>query len=229
MNIDKFFVIPIICYLLVGLVTPALAQEQSSTPGEAVRESVKDKVKQRIETLSIKPKAYVGTLASVTDSTLEIKTKEGKTLLASTSQDTTVVKVTGGKRSEIKFKDLALEDFVIAMGFVEERDVLSSKRIIALSEAPFRKKASVFGTVEENALGELIIQNLKNNKTWNIGTDKKTVVWEKTADGFGSVKLDKIEPGDKVVVAGGVDEKKEDTLTAGQILLVSKASQSLTR
>lgn len=225
---NKFFTLATFYLLLVTLFPPVWAQEQGA-PGEAVRDAVRDKVKERIETLSVRPKAYVGTLASVTDSTLEIKTKEGKTLLASTSQDTTVIKVLGGKRSEIKFKDLALEDFVIAMGFVERKDVLSSKRIITLNEVPFKQKASIFGTVQENADGTLIIQNLKNNENWNIETNKKTVVLEKTGDGFGNVKLDKIEPGDKVVVAGTVHEKKEDTLLAGQILIVSKASQSLTR
>lgn len=98
----------------------------SPSPKEASPESeIRDKVIRRVEEVLANPKAELGTVTDIAAGTLQIKTESGEIKQISAKDDLTGV----------KFIDIAIGDFIIAMGFRNGNEVLEAKRIL-ISKAP---------------------------------------------------------------------------------------------
>lgn len=230
----KFVALTVITYsLLLITYSSVLAQDAS----EGATESVRDKVRKTIENLVKKPKSVVGTLDSIADSTLKIKGEDGKVILVATNPSTKYVKTTNGKSADIKFADLAIGDFIAALGYKNGNDILDSERVLAYDEAPYPKKQAMFGTVETNKRsllpggskkGTLTIKLPKKDEVWTVETSSSTKVTKKvdpssqssSGQAIEEVDIDEVEEGDRVVVAGSLNEKKTKTVLASQVFVV---------
>lgn len=137
--------------LILLITTPVTAQEQAS---EGAQEDLSETIKERLKKASndsvlsvtdTAPTALVGTLESVANGTLTIKTKTGVSL-ASVNDDTAYVRLP--KSETIAFEDVAIGDYVIAMGFVNGSEVLEAERVVVSSTPPTPStKQSLVGTV----------------------------------------------------------------------------------
>ncbi len=196
------------------LIPTVSAQEDSSPSGT---DAVRDKVRKTIENLVKKPKAVIGTLDSVTDSTLKIKTEDGKFVLVATNKDTKYIKTTKGKQTEVKFVDLAIGDFIAALGYKNGDGILSAQRVLAFDEAPFLQKQVVYGKVETNKKGVLTIKHLKTAEVWTVETSVKTEIAKKLD---GKIEAKEIEEEDKIVAVGTLNTKKDKTLVATLVQVI---------
>ncbi len=111
----------------------------SPTPdGEATGESdIKQKVAQKVAEALNKPKAYIGVVTDISDSTIQIKTNKilpGQTgeikQIATGSEEIAVVKTTQGANKAVKLTDIAIGDFIVAMGYINGNSVLVAQRIL---------------------------------------------------------------------------------------------------
>lgn len=176
--------------------TPSAAPIQDSSTSSAVR----DKVRQAIENLSHKPKAVIGNLDQVSDSTLQIKLEDGKLIQVATTQDTTYSRVSKTKRTDIKFNDLTIGDFTVALGFKNGNDVLEAKRVISYEAEPANNNKVFFATVTELFKGNFTVST-KAGETWTVET--------KNATTLGKVSSTKdINPGDQIIITGTPVDKK---------------------
>lgn len=201
-------------FLLLTFNFSAHAQGESSPSGT---DAVRDKVRKTIENLVKKPKAVIGTLDSVTDSTLKMKTDDGKFVLVATNKDTKYIKTTKGKPSEVKFVDLAIGDFIAALGYKNGDDILSAQRVLAFDETPFLQKQVVYGKVETNKKGVLTIKHLKTAEVWTVETSAKTEITKKLD---GKIEAKEIEEGDRIVAVGTLNAKKDKTLVAALVQVI---------
>ena len=207
-------------FLLFTFYFPAYAQEDSSPSGT---DAVRDKVRKTIENLVKKPKAVIGSLDSVTDSTLKIKTssaiktEDGKFVLVATNKDTKYIKTIKGKQTEVKFVDLAIGDFIAALGYKNGDDILSSQRVLAFDETPFLQKQVIYGKIETNKKGVLTIRHLKTAEIWTVETSAKTEIAKKLD---GKIEAKEIEEGDRIVAVGILNTKKDKTLVATLIQVI---------
>lgn len=213
--------------------TPILAQSTESgqvkpTPAASPTNDVRERVRQKIENLTKKPKAIVGKLSEVTDSTLQIATLQGKEEMAAATESTTYVRINKGKRSEVKFEDLVIGDFIIAMGFKNGNNILEAKRVIAQDTNPLPQKRAFYGMVQSNEKGILRIKHSKTQETWTIETTTKTEVTKKT-DGqkFEEIDVKEIQNGDRIIAVGLSSEKKDRTLDARKIHVIPDKAEGL--
>lgn len=201
-----------LCFMFyVLLALPAVAQEDT---GGLVRE----KVREQVENIIRKPRAAVGELTEITDTTLEIKNRNGNLEMAATSEGTSYVRVAGGRRAEIKFEDLALGDFTVAMGHRNGNEVLEAQRVITYDNSPLVKKGAVYGVVQGNTSGEITIRHPQTGEVASVLTTSNTQITKKGESGFDEVEASEIEVGDRLIAAGAPD--KTGAIEAGRIHVI---------
>jgi hypothetical protein len=92
-----------------------------------IRQKVAEKVAQALN----QPKAYLGVVTDIADSTIQIKTPESQIDQVSVAdKNLTVVNTKGNTSKQVKLTDIAIGDFIVAMGYVNGNQVLSAQRIL---------------------------------------------------------------------------------------------------
>ena len=221
-NIIKVLAIVILnlfvsCYLL--LVTSHVSA-QDSTPSATSTESssIREKVREAIQSLTHKPKAVLGNLEQITDQTLQIKDDGGKISQVATTGETTYSKInTEGKKTEIKFTDLVIGNYIAALGYKNGNDILESKRVLVYDEKPKLGRQSMYGTVVETSKNTIKLKHIKLTETWSIEVDKDTIFTKRINNKLEEIEFSDLEIGDKIVVAGILSLKKDKTIFAGDV------------
>lgn len=221
--LSVFLVFSIMYYIITQSI--AYAQTDGTVAGQKKDQqtdstnSVREKVRQTIENLVKKPQAVVGALDQITDSTLQIKGMNGKTLQVAATGDTKYIK-TGKDKKDIKFQELALGNFIVALGYRNGNDILEAKRVLVYEAAPFSKEQVILGKVKEFSKNKMSLIRQVNNENWTINTKGVSVLRKSLTDN----KLEKlttndIEIGDKIIVAGTLDTKSDQTIKADKIYI----------
>jgi hypothetical protein len=110
------------------------ASFQTSTPTPETSTSEADMARAvalKIAQAEKLPKAYIGTVTDITDATIQIKNTDSQIQQIDTNKlDVAVVNTTGTTNKAVKLTDIAIGDFIIAMGYVDGNDVLDVQRIL---------------------------------------------------------------------------------------------------
>lgn len=126
------------------------AQESTSSA-----DSVREKVKEKIEEALNRPKAYLGTITDKTEDTLQIKNLKGEIQFVSAKSENTSFASVRKTSKTIKYDDIAIGDFTISMGYIstenETKDngnsVLEAKRILVTEAIEPTTRKIIFGSV----------------------------------------------------------------------------------
>ncbi len=89
--------------------------------------------------------AYIGTITDITESTINLKNSSEEIGQVSVSDETVYANEVSKK--EIKFKDLAIGDFIVAMGYKNGNQVLKAKRLVVSSPIKSPNRQFHFGKV----------------------------------------------------------------------------------
>lgn len=215
-------------FIAIGLMfslifaAPVMAIEATDS-GETIREKVQEKVNRAMQN----PKAYIGTVTDISESTLQIgkfifnpvEEKAGEILQASIDSETVFVNAKTTAKT-VKFSDIAIGDFVIAMGYKNGNSVLTAKRVLIIEAVTTTTKTAYKGIVSEVGKNSLKFKSTDNQelevvvgKNTRITTtrDGKTVTYD----------LDEISEGDQIIAAGAM---VKDVFEAGRIHVVSNLS-----
>ena len=92
--------------------------------------------------------AYLGSVTDITDTSFQMKSDDGDIKQVTFSNTTTVVNIVS-KIKEATTKDLAIGDYVIAMGVVGENDILNASRVLVTIQDKEIIVKAVFGTISE--------------------------------------------------------------------------------
>lgn len=130
---------------------------QDATESNAIRERVKEKIEAAVNS----PKAFIGSITDIVDVSIQIENGNGEIEQITTSDNTSVVKV-NSKSTAQKVEDIAIGDFVIAMGFLDENSVLDSERILIITEPDPPARKTIFGKVKEVDKKIMTITNTQN-------------------------------------------------------------------
>lgn len=179
------------------------------TPTLLPTTSVSDQIRQRINQALSKPFAAIGTIADISNSTLQIKTREGEINQAIVDKEnTTFARITTKTRKVIAFGDLAIGDFVLALGFRKSESIIEALRVIASDNLSENKRTALFGTATEidGKKDQFTLEKLKNGEELTV-TDKNTKIRTLGETGLERAVFDDIEEGQKVIVVGEKDSK----------------------
>lgn len=185
--------------------------EEDANESTDEAETIREKIKEKIKDAENKPLAYIGTVTDITDKTIQIKDESGEILQISLdSEETEYVKSTT-ETKKIEHKDLAIGDYIAALGFKNTNNVLEGKRIIVTTKPAEVKLTTIFGEITKVAKSELTIKDNEEFE-WKTQFGKK---WD-------GPNLSKSEVGQKVIVVG---EQEEATLSSTRTLYLVEESE----
>lgn len=164
-------------------------------------ESGQNEIRAKIEKISLKKTAYIGTITDISSGTIQIKSVQGDIKQMSLSDETGFIN-TLKKNAEIKSTDLAIGDYIVAMGFVNGNKVLNAKRILVSGPMIENKYEAISGTVKDASKTKLAITK-DNGETFEITLPKKWV----------GPNIKDLEKNQKIIVVGLINEDKFDLRT----------------
>ena len=203
--------------------TPSATPDSTST---AASDSVREKVQEKIEKALQNPKAYIGTVTDIAELTVQIKTSTGEIEQISVDKDqTTIMKTTGQTTREIKFADMAIGDFVVAMGFKNGNNVLAAKRILVTDAIKPLSLYINIVKVDKSNPKEFEATELSGGKISTVVPGDSLTIYLVKNNKKTEVKFVDIMDGDTVIVVG---TKVEDSIEARTIFDVVQASPTPT-
>jgi hypothetical protein len=186
------------------------SEEKSATPEG---ETVEEKVQEKLEEVQKQALAFIGTVTDIAEKTLQINKfafngegqEKGEIQLISLDENTSYIKQTK-KTETIKLEDVAIGDFIVAMGHVNGNSVLEAIRILVINTPEPSHRTAILGQVSKVDQKTL---------TAKIGDQEITLEFGKSWEG---PDLDEIAENDQIIAVGTMKEK---TLTTRTIKLTS--------
>lgn len=219
-------IISLLVGLLLSTVSLVYAQDEATQPGKSIRDNLRERVEERLAQLSQKPRAFVGKIAQITDGSLMLTTRTG-TKQVKVTEDAIIIQVGAKGQKTVKPSDLALENFVIAMGVLEDKDTLSASRILMSTENPLEPRRPVYGVVQETGSGTLVVKHPKKDETWTIKFSSSTRVSAKVDTKIEKVNANTIEVGDRIIAVGSLVSGSVNTITAKLIHVIPGKAEGL--
>jgi len=229
----KILTLCTVLFALCSTLLPrALAQTPSPEPVEEEDEispEIKEKVQERIEAIKetgSRKAAYYGTLTDISNSTLTIESEKGERKIQ-TDEETELI---GENSQEIELEDLEIDDFIIALGFIETDGLLLGKRVTVLSEEPepAESREAVYGEVADVSQEEEVISlsHLIDETIYEIEIISKTIIQKKTGEKIEEIEFEEIEIGDRLA-AVGTKGNDNGTITASVIYLIPSETEEV--
>ncbi len=183
-------------------------KQTATSSGDAIRDSVQAK----LDAASANPRAYIGTITDISNSTIQLKTDSGDIQQVSPTVDATYVKTTDDTTKTIKETDVAIGDFVIAMGVKDGNSVLTASRILITDPVVGTTRRAFYGTVtDDTQLGKITVKNQKTNESTIITPSDAIQI-------TGTNRFSNISQGDLIIAVG---EFKDGTIDARTINVVA--------
>lgn len=157
-----------------------------------------------------KPKAYIGTVTDVTGTTIELKSNKGDIKqIAMNIDTTTVVNITGTNNKTVKTSDIAIGDFIAAMGSIGQNSVLNAQRVLITDALGENKNTVNIGKISTVSRKSVDVGGLTDGKTQTLTPDTKTEV-KTIKDGILSVfKFASLKTDDTVIYTISPDPKTD--------------------
>lgn len=129
-------------------------QEESTESSDAIRQEVQDKIEQA----KTVPHFYMGTVTDIAEGTIQIRTSSGEIKQVSTTEEETTYVSLVNDREEIEFSDVAIGDFLVAMGFRNSNEVLDAQRVLVTTPPGEVERVIVAGNILEITSGEVVME-----------------------------------------------------------------------
>ena len=195
-------------------------QLESSTPNTETAPSssesgVRETVLKKVEDVLNNPKAYLGVVTDILDGTVQLKTDSGSIEQVSTKDDAVKVIKQDTASKEVKLTDIAIGDYIVAMGFRNGNHVLNAKRILIITPPTKSDIKVVFGKIKSINKKEIKIED----NTITLSSTTKYTTFAKDGS-ITSYKSTNLEENDLII---SVSKVKEETFTARRIHLVESS------
>jgi len=168
----------------------------SGTGSADINKTVADRFAQA----SNKPKAYIGTVTDIADSTIQIKTTDSQIeQIAIGGDGITVVNTKGTTNKALKLTDIAIGDFIVAMGYVNSKSVLTAQRIL-VTDPVIAKTIVVSMSKAVSATKKVLnVTEIKDSQNVTITPDKNTDITSFSNGITKMVKLTDIKADDLII------------------------------
>ncbi len=152
----------IILLALISFITvfPKIATAEDAT---SEGNTVLQKIKEKVEAIRKNPKAYIGTVTDKTQDSVQIKNIVGKIQQFAIKDNVQFVKI-GKTNTTIKFTDIALGDFIVAMGYTNGNSLLDVRKVLLITPLVEPKRQIVFGNITSIDKKDMVITDNNNQK-----------------------------------------------------------------
>jgi hypothetical protein len=177
--------------------TASANQTAATEEAKAVREKVQRKVNQAKNT----PLAYLGTVTDKLEQTIQIskflldqkQESKGEIQQVATDSETAFVKL-GKTNKSLKFSDVAIGDFIIALGFSNGNGVLNAKRILITPPIKPTKREAVWGEITKIERKKVSLK-LSHEKLITLEFGRR---WK-------GPEIEELEEGNKIITVGSLE------------------------
>ncbi len=164
--------------------------------------SVRSRVEQKVKETFASPSATLGTVTDISEGTIQIKSPVGEIEQLSISEDISVIKKSGKTSKEVKLLDVAIGDFIVAMGFKNGNGVINTKRILITDPLPPVFRRSVFAKVVKNDKKEVVTQLVRSQEEQKIVPSSEISAYLLTEGKYSKIKFSEIKIDDLIIAAG---------------------------
>lgn len=179
---------------------------QTSAASSATPEADMAKVvAQKLAIAQNPPKSYIGTVTDIIDSTIQIKSLDSQIQQIETDKNSvTVVNTKGTSNKSVKLTDIAIGDFIIAMGYVDGQDVLDVQRILIADSLSANDITLTLGTVKSVTSKSITVTPKVGGDAITFTPDKNTSLTSYTNGKTKSIKLASFSASDSVIIVSDV-------------------------
>lgn len=160
-------------------------------------------------------KAIAGSVTDIAADTLQVRTDSGQIEQALLSEATTFASNVDTPK-EISFTDLAIGDFVLVLGFVNEGSVLEAGHVLVTSEPQEPVKLAVSGIIKTLSSREFLVSTNAGEEV-SVDAIGGVPTLLLTSEGLENSRLSTAEEGQEIVIFG---EMEEEELVAERIILL---------
>ncbi len=179
----------------------------NDNPSEASGEgTVEERVEKKLEEASNKIVANLGTITDIAESSVQFRSMDGDIKQLSITNDTTFANIIKTPK-EIKFSDMAIGDFIVAMGQLKEANgLMNSKRVLITSPFKSTTRKVVMGTVNEVGKKELKVKELVTNEILSVDISVKYNVYSIGEKGVVKAKATDVTKDKAVIISGDLKD-----------------------
>lgn len=160
-----------------------------------------DSVRQRVDQVVNSPTSYLGTVTDIAEGSIQLKSPLGEIEQVSTQAVPTVIK-DGKTVKEVKLTDIAIGDFIVAMGFRNGNHVLDARRILITTQPQAPSKEYLLGKVTKNVKGKVSFTNIKNGQETALATVTGATAYLKKDAQLSKIKYSNLTENDLFVAVG---------------------------
>jgi hypothetical protein len=211
----KLVLAAILLLVIFGLAASRVIYGQSPSSGasDEVREKVEEKVNQVLKI----PRAYIGTITDISETTLQLNKyvfnpeteKSGEIQQVSITSDTTYVDAKTTAKN-IKFQDVAIGDFIIAMGYTNGNSVLQATRVLVIDALKPSTRTSLYLKVDSLNKTSLEGTSPVDDKSYTVKPISKAEI-STAKDGEDiDLKLSEIDESSQIIAIGTLDGNSLD-------------------
>ena len=194
----KIIYILFVVTAILALTQIPTAAQDTATSSDTIRQKVQEKIQEALNN----PKAYIGTITDKTDTGLQIKSTTGE--IQQISLDPTnasFVKIDTTSKS-IKFSDVGIGDYIIAMGFVTNNSILDAKRLIVTTAEKEPVRVVILGTVVKADKDGITLKDKASGDSLNVTLSDSATITKEGTDGDVKARYSEIGAGDIILIAG---------------------------
>jgi hypothetical protein len=169
-----------------------------------------------LDELSRDAVAMMGAITDIASDTLQVRTQDGEIEQLSISSDTTYGSVVNTSK-EIGFSDLAIGDFVAALGAKNGDNVMVVKRILVTTQKKPQEIGVIAGTVKALSSSEFLVQTFGSVEEVSIDAKSGVKVYSAKEEEIAITRLLNAKEDDQIVIIG---DYEDDELVASTIILL---------
>lgn len=147
------------------------------------------------------PRAYIGTVTDIAETTIQIRSTDSQIeQISATGESIDVLNTKGTSNKSVKFADIAIGDFIVAMGYLDGNDVLDAKRIL-ISDVPNDPKLDIsLYKVKNVGKKSLDLVSVARSEDSSLTPDKNTVILSFDEGKVKKIALADISPDQLIIV-----------------------------
>ncbi len=172
------------------------------TPGSAATgdAAIRENVAQKVAAAMNQPKAYLGVVTDITSSTIQTKTPESQIeQIAIGGDGITVINTKGTNNKTVKLTDVAIGDFIVAMGYVNGNQVLNAQRILITDPLSDPGLSVSFGKTTNISKNSITVADIKSGESGVLTPAKNTAILSFTNGKTSSIKIAGVKVDDLII------------------------------
>jgi hypothetical protein len=185
---------------------PDAEETEVTQSSDSIRQKVQEKVDQALNS----PTAYMGTVTDISEGSIQLKSADDSIAQISSKETPTVIK-DGTSPKTVKLTDIAIGDYIVAMGYRNGNHVLTAKRILISSQPGEIGKKVFYGNIASVAKAGLSLETKQGDV--ELAAPSTAIIYKVAGDKFTKIKLATLEEGNLVIAVSDTSANKNSART----------------